>query len=146
MYLRNRIFLLFLFIAFYYLAQSKCLINTEDFSTGVVSIAQWPSASPVSKEEIKNAKREEKIILRTEKFQTKLEKVFKSKKVMRSIGNISDPVDRWLWIWAISWGVGMLMTLIAGGAIAATAIGIIWLVAFSVGAAALIIWLIKKFR
>jgi len=74
----------------------------------------------------------------------RFEKVIHSKMQKKSIGSISDPVDRWLWIWGISWGLGILITLFAGGAVTSAAIGILWLFAFALGSVSLIIWLIKS--
>ena len=119
--------------------------NTEDFVAGKLTMAEYAHSTPLSKHELKKQKKEERILHRVENLMFRLEKAIHAKMQKSSINGISDPVDRWLWIWGISWGIGILITIIAGGAVAATGIGIIWLLAFSVGAVSLILWLIKKF-
>ncbi len=119
--------------------------NTEDFVAGKLTMVEYVHSTPLSKHELKKQKKEERILHRAESLMFRLEKVIHAKMQKKSINGISDPVDRWFWIWGISWGAGILITLFAGGAVAATGIGIIWLLAFSVGAFALILWLIKKF-
>ena len=119
--------------------------NTEDFVAGKLTMVEYVHSTPLSKHELKKQKKEERILHRAESLMFRLEKAIHAKMQKSSINGISDPVDRWLWIWGISWGIGILITIIAGGAVAATGIGIIWLLAFSVGAVSLILWLIKKF-
>ena len=119
--------------------------NTEDFVSGKLTMAEYAHSTPLSKHELKKQKKEERLLHRVESLMLRFEKAIHAKMQKKSINGISDPVDRWLWIWGISWGIGILITIIAGGAVAATGIGIIWLLAFSVGAVSLILWLIKKF-
>ena len=119
--------------------------NTEDFVTGKLTMVEYANTTPLSKQEIKKQKKEERLLHRTESMMLRFEKAIHAKMQKKSINGINDPVDRWFWIWGISWGAGILITLFAGGAVAATGIGILWLLAFSVGAVSLILWLIKKF-
>jgi hypothetical protein len=119
--------------------------NTEDFVAGKLTMVEYANTTPLSKQEFKKQKKEERLLHRTESLMFRFEKAIHAKLQKKSINGISDPVDRYLWIWGISWGIGILITIFAGGAVAATGIGIIWLLAFSVGAVALILWLIKKF-
>lgn len=127
--------------------QSFCTpaINTEDFVAGKFTMDEYTNTHPLSRHELKEQKKEERLLHRVESLMLRLERAIHSKMQKKSINGISDPVDRWLWIWGISWGIGILITLFAGGAVAATGIGILWLLAFSVGAVSLILWLIKKF-
>lgn len=119
--------------------------NTEDFVAGKLTMVEYANNTPLSKQEFKKQKKEERLFHRVENLMFRFEKAIHAKMQKKSINSISDPVDRWLWIWGISWGAGILITIFAGGAVAATGIGIIWLLAFSVGAVSLILWLIKKF-
>jgi hypothetical protein len=119
--------------------------NTEDFVAGKLTMVEYTTTTTHSKQEIKKQKKEERILCRDERMVLRFEKAIHAKMYKKSINGISDPVDRWFWIWGISWGTGILITLFAGGAIAATGIGILWLLAFSIGAVSLILWLIKKF-
>lgn len=119
--------------------------NTEDFVAGKLTMAEYANTNPFSKQELKKQKKEERVIHRAESLMFRFEKAIYSIKQKKSISGINDPVDRWLWIWGISWGLGILITVFAGGAVAAAGIGILWLLAFGVGAVSLILWLIKKF-
>jgi hypothetical protein len=119
--------------------------NTEDFVAGKLTMAEYANTTSISNQAFKKQKKEERSHHRSARLMVRLENALHAKIDKRSINGISDPVDRWLWIWGISWGAGILITLFAGGAIAATGIGILWLIAFSVGAVSLILWLVKKF-
>lgn len=119
--------------------------NTEDFVAGKLTMVEYANITPLSKKELKKQKKEERLLHRVESLMSRFEKAIHAKMQKKSINGISDPIDRWLYIWGISWGAGILITLFAGGAVAATGIGILWLLAFSVGAVSLILWLIKKF-
>ncbi len=127
--------------------QSFCTpaCNSEDFVAGKLTMVEYANTTSLTKQELKKQQKEERLLHRVENLMLRFEKAIHSKMQKKSISGISDPVDRWLWIWGISWGVGILITLFAGGAVAATGIGILWLLAFSIGAVSLILWLIKKF-
>ena len=95
--------------------------------------------------ELKNLKENEKQLVRIEKRIGRINKIYNSGNSNRPLGGISDPVDKWFWIWVIGWGLGLVLTLIFAGAVTGAAIGIIWLLAFGVGSVALVLWLVKKF-
>ena len=140
-----RILTCYLIVLFHQQSFCNPAINTEDFVAGKLTMVEYANSTPVSKHELKKQKKEERLLHRVESLMLRFEKVIQTKMHKKSINGINDPVDRWFWIWGISWGVGILITLFAGGAVAATGIGILWLIAFSVGAFALILWLIKTF-
>ncbi|HSF89109.1 MAG TPA: hypothetical protein VLA46_06800 [Saprospiraceae bacterium] len=127
--------------------ESYCVTthHNEDFIAGKITMAEYANTPPISKQELRKQKKEERLLQRVEGMIFRFEKVLHTKMQKKSINSISDPIDRWFWIWGISWGTGMLITILAGGGVAAAGVGILWLLAFSVGAVALILWLIKKF-
>ncbi|MGB3080269.1 MAG: hypothetical protein WBB31_14380 [Saprospiraceae bacterium] len=98
-----------------------------------------------SRSEIKELKQNEKHLNRFEKVMQHLSKISKSKSAKHSGGLFSDPVNRWFWLWIITWGAGILLLVVSAGALTSAAIGILWLLAFAVGSIALILWLVKKF-
>lgn len=120
-------------------------INTEDIRPGTISMAEWPASASLSKHERARISKEEKKLHREEKLTARLQKIVQAKFQKKKLGDLGDPVDKWFWIWAITWSLGIILTIIAGGAIAGTAIGIIWLASFVIGSVALILWLVKKF-
>ena len=139
------ILLCFLILLFPEQVKGTPIVNTEDFTEGIVSMHELSVKATLNKKALKSQGRENRQRLRNEKLFDKLQKVMHSKMQKKSLGSIHDSTDKWFWIWSISWGVGILLTIIAGGAVAGTFISILWLVAFVVGAGALIMWLIKKF-
>jgi hypothetical protein len=108
-------------------------------------MTEWPSCASMSTHRKTEIRKEAKKQAREERFIARFQKAVHAKFQKKQPGGISDPVDKWFWIWAIAWSIGIIMTIIAGGAIAGTAIGIIWLAAFVIGSVALILWLVKKF-
>jgi hypothetical protein len=97
-----------------------------------------------SRDEVRELKANEQFLQRIESRLDRKSKVFNSGNSKRTLGGFSDPVDKWFWIWAIAWGVGILLTIVSGGTLTA-ALGIIWLLAFGLGSVALVLWLVKKF-
>lgn len=118
-------------------------INTEDHPAGAVTIDEYIADQPITRKEFRILQQEEK---RYVQFETKFKKLYSSNRSKHhGIDNIHDPVDKWFWIWAIGWGVGILITVISGASIASGFIGILWFSFFIIGSVALVIWLIKKF-
>jgi hypothetical protein len=124
---------------------ASTVINTEDHPSGLNEMSEMVPDHRLSQKEIKDLKGYEQRLQRIENRLGRFNKVLASGKSKSSIGSISDPVDKWFWIWVISWGVGILLTVLFGGALAGVAIGIIWFLAFGLGSVALVLWLVKKF-
>ena len=59
--------------------------------------------------------------------------------------DFDDPVDRWLWLWIISWGIAIVLSILGYGVggllIRGTLAWLLWLA----GTVFFIIWLVKKF-
>jgi hypothetical protein len=121
------------------------VINTEDHPAGLVSMSEMIPDHVTTTAEIKDLKINEQKQVRLESRMTRMSKRMSSGRSKHTLGGISDPVDKWFWIWAISWGVGILLTILFAGSLAGAAIGLIWLLAFGVGSVALVLWLVKKF-
>ncbi|MFZ1679264.1 MAG: hypothetical protein WAT91_18415 [Saprospiraceae bacterium] len=98
-----------------------------------------------TRSEIKELKKNEKRLNRFENVLKHINKISKSGSAKHSGGLFSDPVNRWFWLWIITWGAGILLLVVSAGALTSAAIGILWLLAFAVGSVALILWLVKKF-
>ena len=120
-------------------------VNTEDIHVGGISMSQWPASETISRHEHARATKSVRKQQRKEKFVARIQKAIQAKWLKKHPGGISDPVDKWFWIWTMSWGLGIILTIIAGGAIASAALGIVWLSSFVIGSVALILWLVKKF-
>jgi hypothetical protein len=122
---------------------SETYINTEDHPDGAITQEQFILDQHSSRQELRNLQKEEN---RYQKLENKFKKIYASKQSRHHpINGFSDPVDKWFWIWAIGWGVGILITIISGASIASGFLGILWFSLFIIGSIALIIWLIKKF-
>jgi Flp pilus assembly protein TadB len=85
-----------------------------------------------------------KVDSKTEKrFEKKFNKL--KKKLAKKDIDFNDPVDKWLWLWLISWGAAIVFGVIAyagtGIVILATLSWLLWLA----GSVFFIIWLVKKF-
>lgn len=134
--------LLFFFHSF---LNANPILNTEDHPEGlIVMSALIPDHKP-DHAELKNLKQNEQQLVRIEKRIGRINKIYNSGSSNRPLGGISDPVDKWFWIWVIGWGLGLVLTLLFAGAITGAAIGIIWFLAFGIGSVALVLWLVKKF-
>jgi hypothetical protein len=121
------------------------MVNTEDLPHGRISMTAWAPCPSLAKHKQTRIHKEVRKQHREEKFIARFQKIVQAKFQRKHPGGISDPIDRWFWIWTIGWGLGIIMTIIAGGAIASTALGIVWLASFVIGSVALILWLVKKF-
>jgi len=124
---------------------SAAAINTEDSRMGIVTMHKWASESRTAKAAERAREKDIKVQLRKEKQITRLDHLIQLKLSHKSISNIHDSTDKWFWIWTISWGLGILLTIFSGAAIAATALGLVWFFSFAIGATALVMWLVKKF-
>jgi len=122
-----------------------CANNTEDFQRGSITMHTYASGSRTAKNFHQQHKKEIKKQLRSERLIIRLEHILQDKLKHKSIANIHDSTDRWFWVWTISWGLGTLLTIFSGAAIAGAALGLIWFFSFALGATALVIWLVKKF-
>lgn len=120
-------------------------VNTEDIRMGSVTMHNWASESRATKTNAKLYEKNLRFQLRREKQITRLDHFVQRKLKHKSIANIHDSTDKWFWIWTISWGLGILLTIISGAAIAGAALGLIWFFSFAIGATALVLWLKKKF-
>lgn len=121
-------------------------VNTEDHPAGKISMSDfnansYPTPYPhleFSPKTLRQQKKDAKMEARLEKLMTRLH-------AKKGIDNLSDTTDRWFWLGAGSWTIGILITIIAGGTIGAVGLGIIWLLAFTFGAFSLIVWLKKRY-
>lgn len=139
----RHIILILLLFPFLAVDANTVYVNTEDHPGGIVSMDDYIADLPVSREKLRDLKKEEK---QYTTFERKINKLYHSSHSNRhSINNIHDPVDKWFWVWAIGWGAGILITIISGASIASGFLGILWFSLFIVGSIALVIWLIKKF-
>jgi hypothetical protein len=120
-------------------------INTEDFAPGKITLSAFPSSTICYDQSIHNIQLQKKKLLRLEKRLTKIKQRW-SQSNQYSIEGFSDTTDRWFWLWTIGWGTGILITLLSGGAITSGFFGILWLVGFGFGSAALFVWLRKRFQ
>lgn len=117
---------------------SESVINTEDRPEGKIYLHQ--PAPAVHGADLRTLKKEEQQLLRLE---NKLHKLVNAN--AHHAGLFNDPVNKWFWLWIISWGAGIAITLLSGGTITAGVLGIVWLTSFIVGSIGLIVWLVKKF-
>ncbi|MEP6792980.1 MAG: hypothetical protein ABJB16_01540 [Saprospiraceae bacterium] len=120
-------------------------VNTEDHPTSMIEMCEMIPDHQTSKMELKELKRNEKRLVRFEHLFSGLNKKSTSKGSKHSSGIFSDPVNRWFWLWIITWGFGIFLLVVSSGGIAGAGIGLIWLLAFGLGSVALILWLVKKF-
>ncbi|MBK9104857.1 MAG: hypothetical protein IPL92_09855 [Saprospiraceae bacterium] len=120
-------------------------VNTEDIRMGSVTMHAWASESRTPKAIDRQLEKNKKLQLRREKLIIRLDHFIQRKLKHKSIANIHDSTDKWFWIWSISWGLGILLTIFSGAAIAGAALGLIWFFSFAIGATALVLWLKKKF-
>jgi hypothetical protein len=123
----------------------KCAVNTEDFQAGKISMHEISVSGIPEKVAEKKSAKEERARLRSERLMSRLEKFLGYANQKKSLTDNSDPAGKWFWIWAVSWGLGILLTIVTGATITGTALGLIWFLSFAIGASALVIWLIKKF-
>ena len=121
------------------------IINTEDHPMGQVDMCELIPDHKFMRSEVKERKVNEQRLSRFENLLEKITKRSNAGKSNRALGGLSDPVDKWFWIWIIAWGAGIVITVASGGALTGAAIGIIWLAAFGLGSVALVLWLVKKF-
>lgn len=120
-------------------------LNEEDYKAGALSMSSIQSATidvaPFSKEDQRLHRKTQK----RKKLFAKIEKKISNTLAKTPLGSISDRDDKWFWIFSISWGLGLLITLISGATIVATGIGILWFLSFGIGSVALIIWLLRRY-
>jgi hypothetical protein len=88
---------------------------------------------------MRSLRREERLLLRVE---NRLEKI--AAKPPARIRGFSDDTDKWFWLWAIGWGLGIVLLIVSGGALSSVFLSILWILGFVGGSAALIVWLIKR--
>jgi hypothetical protein len=139
------LFLLLLHILFFPVSTSACLpVNTEDHPSGLICMSELVTDRNLSKKELRTLQKEEKKRIRMEHRLEKFQKLLHSRYDQAKSGIFSDPVGRWFWIWVISWGFGILLFAISGGAIG-TFVGVLLLTAFVIGSIALVVWLKKQF-
>ncbi len=115
------------------------VINTEDYVPGTVSMDDLVPPSPRSAPDMRSLRREERLLLRVE---NRLEKI--AAKPPARIRGFSDDTDKWFWLWAIGWGLGIVLLIVSGGALSSVFLSILWILGFVGGSAALIVWLIKR--
>jgi hypothetical protein len=120
-------------------ASTARVINTEDYSPGIVRMDELVPPTPRTAAEMRSLRREERLLLRVEK---RLEKI--AAKPPARIRGFSDDTDKWFWLWAIGWGLGILLLIVSGGALSSVFLSILWILGFVGGSAALIVWLIKR--
>ncbi len=121
------------------------VINTEDHPSALIEMSEMMPDHQLTHKELRKLNQDESKLVRIENHLSHLQKKLTERNARHTLGGISDPVDKWFWIWVISWGLGILLTIIFAGAMAGAALGIIWLLAFGLGSVALVLWLVKKF-
>jgi hypothetical protein len=136
-------FLLFFIIPTALLASSS--VNTEDNPLGVVCMKDLVPEMSLTKDEIRSLEKDEQKLLRNERRIEKFQKFMASKRGQKLIDGMNDPVDRWFWYWVLGWGIGIFLTILAGGAFTTGAIGILWFGLFVGGSISLVVWLVKRF-
>jgi hypothetical protein len=124
---------------------SASTVNTEDHPASMIEMSEMIPDHHSSKMELRELKRNEKRLDRFEHFFSVLNKKSTGKDSKHSAGIFSDPVNRWFWLWVITWGLGIFLLVVSSGGIAGAGIGLIWFLAFGLGSVALILWLVKKF-
>ncbi len=137
------IFTFLLFLPSFLIASP--IINTEDHPSAVIEMKEMVPDHHPSRLELKELKKGEQHLIRIENRIVRMNKMLGSERFKNSLGGINDPVDRWFWIWIITWGFGLLLTVIFGGSLTGATLGIVWLLAFAIGSVSLVIWLVKKF-
>ena len=121
------------------------VINTEDHPSALIEMKEMIPDHVSTASELKQLRKEENQLTRFEKRWIHINKILNSGNTKNSSGIFSDPVSKWFWIWVVTWGAGILLTVLLGGSVTGSTLGIIWLLAFALGSVALIIWLVKKF-
>ncbi len=121
------------------------VINTEDHPAGLFEMSKMMPEHQLSHKDLRMSGKNDLHQVRIENHLSRLQKKLKARNARHPLGGISDPVDEWFWIWVISWGLGILLTIIFAGAMAGAALGILWLLAFGIGSVSLVLWLVKKF-
>ncbi|MEP6647607.1 MAG: hypothetical protein ABJC12_11020 [Saprospiraceae bacterium] len=140
--LRKASLLLFPILAVFHTTLSASpVINTEDHPVARIEMNELIPDHQATHAEVRILKKNESRLYRFENIMHRLS----TKKSRHSKGLFSDPVNKWFWIWLVTWGFGALVLVVSSGGVASPAIGIIWLLAFAIGSISLIIWLLKKF-
>lgn len=121
-------------------------VNTEDHPAGKINMVDFHS-SPIAYDYTANPTTRKTLRHQNKaaKMEARLEKLLARQQAKRGIDNLGDPTDRWFWLGAGSWTIGILITIIAGGTIGAVGLGIFWLLTFAFGAFSLITWLKKRY-
>ncbi|HZV71761.1 MAG TPA: hypothetical protein VFG10_19570 [Saprospiraceae bacterium] len=143
--LRKPSLLIFSCLFFGHMLLSASTVNTEDYPAGMIEMKELIPDHLTTRTELKQLKKNEKHLQRVEKVMNLLHKMSFAKNGKHSSGLFSDPINRWMWLWLITWGFGILLLVVSAGAVSGAALGIIWLLAFAIGSIALILWLVKKF-
>lgn len=120
-------------------------VNTEDFHSGSVTMLHWNAKTQPHKAISRQTRKEIKLHQRIEKINKRHELYTLHQQRRSAIESIHDETDRWFWIWSISWGLGILLTIFSGAAIAGTGLGLLWFFSFAIGATSLVLWLVKRF-
>lgn len=145
------------------LADGKTKVNSEDHPEGIVAMEDAYSSKALTKQELRQQKKQDRKLLRAEKKQYRMEKraawvmkVMERKmaKSKKDIGSIDDPVDKWFWYWLIGWGAALLISILfwslagsGAGFYSGTWLifGLLSTLLWIGGTVSLIIWLINKF-
>ena len=116
-------------------------VNSEDLASGTVMMEE----AAMTKAELKAVKKAEKAALKAEKKELRMEKrlAWANKKLekhfaksTKSLGGLSDPIDRWLWYAIIAAGGAIIFSFIFWP------IGtILWIASIVF----LVLWIVKKF-
>jgi hypothetical protein len=125
--------------------QASPVINLEDHPAGIIEMKSLIPDHMSTRSELKKLKKEEHHLLFVEKQISRISQKLGSKRTSHSLGGFSDPVDKWFWIWIVTWGLGILLTILFAGSLTGATFGIIWLLSFGLGAISLVLWLVKKF-
>lgn len=120
-------------------------INTEDHPKARIEMNELVYDHAITKTELRKLKSDEKHLVRFEHFYSSFTKKSTASSSKHAAGIFSDPVNRWFWLWVITWGIGIFLLVVSSGALAGAGIGLLWFLAFGLGSIALIIWLVKKF-
>lgn len=148
MKLKSLLFLLALAFMMPSISIAAPAINTEDRTTGLVTMDELAVEKVLTAQEMKFLQKEEKKQAKLERRIARVEKFMNSKMGQRLLGGLDDPVDKWFWYWIIGWGAAIVFSILAAAILTTTSFGIFGVLSLLFGlfgTISLVVWLVQKF-
>ena len=148
MKLKSFLFLLALAFMLPSMSIASPAINTEDRTSGLVTMDELAVEKVLTAQEMKFLQKEEKKQAKLERRIARVEKFMNSKMGQRLLGGLDDPVDKWFWYWIIGWGAAIVFSILAAAILTTTSFGIFGVLSLLFGlfgTISLVVWLVQKF-